>query len=264
MISEKFEEQVFFTTTRITIQTDFEKDVSVGTGFLFNVQLDDIEGKYVTLLISNKHVFSNPFERITFNFNRKNSEGFPDFGNVFNFTKKDFSDIYFEHPDKEVDLACINATIITFPEHNIYYRNIAPNMLSDFTEDLLVPGLDVWFVGYPENRFDSSNNLPLMRRGYIASHPKVDFNSKKILVIDAQVFPGSSGSPVFAPIGGNYKLIGVVSATMIKHGQLQTIPTLQSNIGVQQILGLGLVIKATAIRELIEFAVSKIKENIKI
>lgn len=264
MISNKFEEQIFFTTTRITIPSEVGNGAAIGTGFLFNAPLNDEQGRLVTLLISNKHVFVNPLGKIAFNFNRKNAEGDPDFGNVHTFLGDDFSAIYTEHPDPSIDLACINASSITQPEHNVFYKNVTPEMLSDFNEELLFPGLDVWFVGYPENRFDVTNNLPLLRRGYIASYPKVDFNSRKLFVIDAQVFQGSSGSPVFAPIGGQYKLIGIVTETMIKHGKLQAIPTLHANVGVQQILGLGLVIKATALKELIELAVDKVKASLKI
>mgnify|MGYP003291781313 CR=1 FL=1 len=46
-------------------------------------------------------------------------------------------------------------------------------------------------------RYDKKNNLPLVRTGTIASHPRKDFNGLPQFVIDAQVFPGSSGSPVF-------------------------------------------------------------------
>jgi hypothetical protein len=59
-------------------------------------------------------------------------------------------------------------------------------------------------------------------------------------------------------------LIGVVSATMIKHGQLQTIPTLQNGLGVQQILGLGIVIKSTTIVELITEVKRKYFESLPI
>lgn len=86
--------------------------------------------------------------------------------------------------------------------------------------------------------------------------PKVDFNNKKEFVIDAQVFPGSSGSPVYAAIDNSYRMIGVVSHTMIKYGQVQTFPT-ASSYGVQQILGLGIVIKSTRLRELLQFTVNK-------
>ena len=258
----KFEEQVFFTTTRISIPNEDGKTSSIGTGFLINAPLHDSQNRSVTLLISNKHVFVNPSKNINFNFNKKNGDGTPDYGNIHTFTAKDFSAIYTEHPDKDIDLACINASDITQPEHNVYFKNLTTEFLSDFNEDLLFPGLDVWFVGYPDNRFDVGNNLPLLRRGYISSIPKLNFNKRKQFVIDAQVFQGSSGSPVFAPINGQFKLLGVVTETMIKHGQLQAIPALQNSLGVQQILGLGIVIKSTSVKELIDVAVEKIKKNL--
>lgn len=262
MEMNKFEEQVFFTTTRITIPSEDGITSSIGTGFILIVPLGDKNNSSVTLLISNKHVFQNPKGNIVFNFNKKKEDGSPDFGNLHTFTAKDFSAIYTEHPDKEIDLACINASDITRTEHNIYFRNLTLDFLSDFSEEFLYPGLDIWFVGYPDNRFDAANNLPLLRRGYISSIPKLNFNSKKQFVIDAQVFQGSSGSPVFAPIDGQFKLIGVVTETMIKHGQLQAIPALQTTLGVQQILGLGIVIKSTSLKELIDVAIQKINDNL--
>lgn len=257
-VNERFEEQVFFTTTRINIPQANGKGTSIGTGFLFKAPLKDGTNRTVTLLISNKHVFQNPTGAISFNFNKKDNESNPDLGNLFTFTGNDFSGIYTEHPNPNIDLACINASAITNIEHNVYYRTIEPEMISDFSEPNFVPGLDVWFIGYPANRFDVTNNLPLLRKGYVASIPKVNFNSKDQLVIDAQVFQGSSGSPVFTVIDGKFKLIGVVTETMIRHGALQTIPALNTGLGVSQTLGLGIVLKSTLLNELIDAAVGKI------
>lgn len=153
-------------------------------------------------------------------------------------------------------MACINISTLIDQYPLIYYKHNPVEILSDFENDKLYPGLEVLFVGYPDNRYDTHNNLPLLRKGYIASMPKVDFNNKKEFVIDAQVFPGSSGSPVYAAIDNSYRMIGVVSHTMIKYGQVQTFPT-ASSYGVQQILGLGIVIKSTRLRELLQFTVNK-------
>lgn len=105
------------------------------------------------------------------------------------------------------------------------------------------------------------HNLPILRRGYIASIPKVDFNAKGQFVIDAQVFPGSSGSPVFCLIGRKFKLIGIVTETMIKNEILQMVPT-QTAPGFHQFLGLGLVIKGNFVKDLIDHVVDKINQNI--
>jgi hypothetical protein len=214
---EKFQEQVFFSTVRITRPNKTGTGASIGTGFLFRVSLNDKKNRGAILLVSNRHVFADPSNPLILNFNKKKSDSLkPELGKVIPMKGDEFKDIYQGHPDPSVDLACINVSNIDFPENNIFFKSLFPEMLSDFSEVDLLPGLDVWFVGYPENRFDTVNNLPLLRRGYIASIPKIDFNSKKQFVIDAQVFPGSSGSPVFASLGGNFKLIGVVAETMIR------------------------------------------------
>jgi len=260
MITNKFEEQVFFTTTRITIPNKTGDNVSIGTGFLVQMPLDDGTGRNLLLLVSNKHVFVDPGNKIEFIFNKQTETGEPDFGNIQKFTGDDFSSIYTEHPSPEIDLACINASIIGNTESKIYHKAITPELFADFNEDLLIPGLEVLFLGYPDNRYDVHNNLPLLRKGYIASLPKIDFNNKKQFVIDAQVFQGSSGSPVFTTIQGKFRFIGVVTETMIKNGELMTIPTSGVGLGVQQILGLGLVIKGTQVRELVNIALDKVKK----
>ncbi|MCK9430452.1 MAG: serine protease [Candidatus Omnitrophica bacterium] len=256
---EKFQEQVFFSTVRITRPNKTGTGASIGTGFLFRVSLNDKKNRGVVLLVSNRHVFADPSSSLILNFNRKKSDSLkPELGQVIPMKGDEFKDIYQGHPDPSVDLACINVSSIDFPENNVFFKSLFPEMLSDFSEVDLLPGVDVWFVGYPENRFDTVNNLPLLRRGYIASIPKIDFNSKKQFVIDAQVFPGSSGSPVFAALGGNFKLIGVVAETMIRNEQLQAIPT-GTVLGVEQILGLGIVIKSSLVKELIDYAAEQIR-----
>ena len=93
-------------------------------------------------------------------------------------------------------------------------------------------GSDVIFVGYPTGYYDVANNLPLLRRGVIASVPNVDFNGKGEIVIDAQIFPGSSGSPVFVAQGNRYLLLGVVSDAVTIDSELRILPTNIPQVGV--------------------------------
>ena len=138
------------------------------------------------------------------------------------------------------------------------------NMLADFSEPQLTVTQYVYFIGYPDNRYDKKNNLPLVRMGMIASHPKYDYNGEPIFIIDAQVFPGSSGSPVLIDLTyenlkngqlvigqRNFKLLGIVSQTMVRNNKLQTIQT-ATDFVTQEILGLGIVFKSTLIKELID------------
>jgi hypothetical protein len=91
--------------------------------------------------------------------------------------------------------------------------------------------------------------------------PTIDFNNEPQFLIDAQVFPGSSGSPVFVTLGTNYSFLGVVSRVMIKDEQIQTIDTAGVST-VQQVLGLGIVFKATQVRELVDIVVEQIAKKL--
>jgi hypothetical protein len=252
---DSFIEQVFFSTIRITTPSRPGQGESIGTGFIFRVPVGD-KGKTLYLLISNKHVFRNPSGPINLSFHQAmsdDSDSGPDIGQVITIADNRFDDVYVPHPDPSVDLACINIVFAFNQNHMIYCKNIHPDVIASFMEDDLLPGSDVWFVGYPENRFDTVHNLPLLRKGCIASIPTVDFNDAKEFVIDAQVFPGSSGSPVFGILGGKYKLLGVVSQTMLRNNQLQKAPV--NTLFTQEIIGLGLVIKATLVKELVDIVV---------
>ena len=259
MATEYFEHQVCHITARIFVQFQ-NQSTSIGTGFLYIRPIPNHLDRSAILLISNKHVFSDTTGKLQISFNAKLDNGEPDYGNILNFEQDDFSTIYYPHPDADVDLACVN--ISTISSSNVYYKNLHDSFLQTLKYELIPPGTDVIFVGYPENRFDSKNNLPIIRKGSIASLPQIDFNGRPQIVIDAQVFQGSSGSPVFVAAEGQYKLLGVVSETMIRHSQLQTIPTGHPTFAVQQILGLGIVIKQSKVIELIEHTVNSISSSI--
>jgi hypothetical protein len=254
-----FEEQIFFAVVRIVTPNAGGSGDSVGTGFLYVTPLPDFPDRSITLLISNRHVLKNPSGAITLVFHKKDPEveSMPKLGETVIVTDKSYEGVFCAHPDSNVDLACVNISNVTHPEHKVFYKSLTQEMLPSFSEERLVPGVDVYFVGYPENRFDVKHNLPIMRRGFVASIPKVDFNGRSEFLIDAQVFPGSSGSPVFTPLDGQFKLIGVVSQTMIRNAQIQAVPTAQA-YEVQQILGLGIVIKTARVRELVEAAIQKV------
>jgi len=235
---KSFEEQVFFSTVRIvTSNTNGGNGSSIGTGFLYCAPLPSLKDRSVILLISNRHVLNNPSSAISLIFHKKDlaHPDRPDLGKTFSISDKNYTGVYCGHPNSDIDLACINISMITQPEHGIYFKHLNPSLLPTFNEEKLLPGNDIYFVGYPENRFDIQHNLPIMRRGHIASMPKIDFNGRSEFLIDAQVFPGSSGSPVFTAIDGQVKLLGVISQTMIKNAQLQAVPVVHT-LAIQQVL----------------------------
>ena len=118
------------------------------------------------------------------------------------------------------------------------------------------------FVGFPNGMFDEKHYLPIFRRGYVATSPDLDFNGAPLFLIDASVFPGSSGSPVFTVgdslIGGTpaLKFLGIIAAvyTQPTDGRItwRTAPTNQVPVPeLDQMIDLGVVYKARCVRETI-------------
>lgn len=256
-----FQEQVFFSTVRITIPSDTGKGASIGTGFLYQVSISS--EKRCIFLVSNRHVYGDPSKRIQLVFHRRDNADptRPNLGETVSFSDAKFDTVFTGHPDPAVDLACINISGIGHNDPPIFYKGLSDELIPDFNHERLLAGNDVWFVGYPANRFDTAHNLPVLRRGFIASIPKVDFEGQAAFLIDAQVFPGSSGSPVFTQLGGRFNLVGIVSQTMIKNERLQAIPTAES-LGVQQVIGLGIVLKASLLKPLFDTATREIRARL--
>ena len=254
MTQISFEHEIAYIAARINIEVPNERP-SVGTGFFYRAPLDDGTNRSITLLISNKHVFRNPRGNLLINLNRKKEDGTPDFGNIKSFHQTGFEHRYFPHPNPEVDLACINVSSITHTD--AHFHGLHDSFLASIDYEKVAPGSDVIFVGYPVGLYDPVNNLPLIRRGSIASMPNIDFNGKGQIVIDAQIFPGSSGSPVFVAWDNRYSLLGVISDTMIRDSKLQILQAHTPQLGVEEILGLGIIVKQRHVRELIDYTVEE-------
>lgn len=254
MAQTSFRHEIAYIAARINVEVPNERP-STGTGFFYLASLNDEADTLITLLISNKHVFRNPKGRLIISLNRRKADGTPEFGNIRTFDWIEFEGGYFPHPDPDVDLACVNVSHFTHTD--AYVHVLHDKFLNPIDYEKIAPGSDVIFVGYPEGLYDPVNNLPLIRKGSIASMPNVDFNGKGQIIIDAQIFPGSSGSPVFVAWDNKYSLLGVVSDTMIRDSQLEILQTNMPPVGVKQILGLGIVVKQRHVQELIDYTIKE-------
>lgn len=109
------------------------------------------------------------------------------------------------HPNPAVDLATMPFGPILKAHANagirVCYRQYGPqHMASDRDLANLDVADDVVFIGYPKGKLDDATGLPIARRGSIATPSDLDFNGEPQFLIDASVFGGSSGSPVWAYI----------------------------------------------------------------
>lgn len=256
----RFEEQIFFNTVLIENLSDGE----MGTGFLLVKPVDDKLNKI--LLFSNKHVFFGQKDKDKPKVSKKLSFTLHKLGpdNKFSLGLTDKFQVelnrgqegFFEESDPDIDVACINISEAFNLSHiKPYAKAIEVNRFMDFDYNEFVCGEKIVFIGYPKGFFDSKNFLPVMRSGTIASIPQVDFNGKPQILIDAQVFPDSSGSPVFKLHNGNYKFVGIISEA-IASGQ-DYIDLKKSNHKYEtkdkfpvQFIGLGILFKKETIQKL--------------
>ena len=256
------QEQLLYTTLRIECFDDNKRLESIGTGFLLSRPVG-VNDEYKMYLVSNKHVLVGPdIIQLTFTLMK---DGNPELGNTAKIPITNVRANVVQHPDPNVDVAVLECTgVFLLIQNRLYVKAVRYEMLSDFNEPELNVAENVLFVGYPNNRYDVVNNLPLIRQGLIASHPKYDFNGQPVFIIDAQVFPGSSGSPVYIDLTvenmkngvisvgeKKLKLLGIVSRTMIRQNKLISIPV-GTAYGAEEVIGLGIVFKATVIKELID------------
>lgn len=255
------QEQLLYTTLKIECFDANKRLYSIGTGFLLSRPVG--ENAIKMYLVSNKHVLVGP-DSIALTFTLM-KDGNPELRNNATIPISDVKGNVVEHPDPEVDVAVLECTgLFLMIQNRLFVKAVPYDMLSDFHEPELNVAENVLFVGYPNNRYDVVNNLPLVRQGMIASHPKYDYNGYPIFIIDAQVFPGSSGSPVYIDLTvenmkngviavgeKKLKLLGIVSQTMIRQNKLTPVPV-GTEYQAEEVIGLGIVFKATVIKELID------------
>jgi V8-like Glu-specific endopeptidase len=268
---KSFIEQILFSTLKIELLNNNDELQSIGTGFLLKADFPQEPSRSLILLISNRHVLDTS-ERFNITFHqRKADSNLPELGQTLSFRTANYREVLFLHPNPKIDLACVNiSSVIVELGSKIYHKVLDRTLFANFNEPELDAGQRVIFIGYPENRYDQKHNLPVLRSGVTASHPKLNYNGEEQFLIDAQVFPGSSGSPVFLNMkeaqynmgqiilgsGLPYLFVGVVSATMIRNNIVSPLPTKQLGIS-EEVIGLGLVFKATALNVLIDLALNQ-------
>jgi len=265
-------EQLFFTTVRIdTITPTDEK--GAGTGFFFSYKFNETQYPFI---VTNKHVVMGMKEgRFSF---LKGKDELPTLGDGFNLAigAEDWQKMWFGHPDQSIDIAiCPFLPLAEFvkKQHGaeLFCRYVEAAMIPTAEQlkelDALEP---VTFIGYPNGIWDSKNLLPVARRGTTATPIEVDFEGTPRFLIDASVFGGSSGSPVFilnhgswAPknggltIGSRLYFVGVIAAVYFRTHLNQIIavpiPTQVRPMAQQQeMIDLGIVFKANTVVETVK------------
>lgn len=268
---ESLAENLFFTTVRIDTAAPNGGKGS-GTGFLFAHRVGD--SKFVPFVVTNKHVV-NGMQGGWLTFHQRRGDE-PNLGAGFRLEIGNWANSWFGHPMPDIDIAAIpfaplEAHIKRSYGIDLFYRFIDSGMLPTQEQEELFDAIEsVTFVGYPNGIWDSKNLLPVARRGTTASPLAVDFEGTPRFVIDASVFGGSSGSPVFlinqgmitdkrgnSTLGSRALFVGVVAAVFFRMhlNQIIAVPIPTQTLPMaeqQEMLDLGIVFKARTVVETIE------------
>lgn len=271
-------DQLLFSTIRIEIITE-KGEIGVGTGCLIHEKIDDT--REAIFLVTNKHVIENAKTGKIFFLREENNN--PVLGTKVDVFIKNFKDMWIIH--KEADLAILPLAGILQElkkqkNFDAYFRCLSLDSIPTDEQSQDLDSLEeVIFIGYPIGLYDTKNLLPIIRRGITATPFFIDYEGDKKFLIDASVFPGSSGSPVFIYNRGIYLdkkvnmyigrsrilFCGIVSETYYENkvGEIKNIkiPIHEKTvIYSRQIINLGVVVKSSLIKEFIkEFLKNAIK-----
>ncbi|PUE35516.1 serine protease [Limnohabitans sp. Hippo4] len=265
-------EQLFFTTTRIdTVAPDGTS--GSGTGFFFQYVVDEITYPFI---VTNKHVVMGMRNgSLTF---LKQKDGRPELGNGFTLQvgADDWAKMWFGHREPDVDIvisafAPMQQYIKDHHGIDLFFRSVDKAIVPTQQQiDELDAVEDVTFIGYPNGVWDAKNLLPVARRGTTATPIAVDFENTPRFLIDASVFGGSSGSPVFVLNQGSWAakngglvagsrliFIGVVAAVFYRTHLNQIVPVpiptqVRPMAEQQEMIDLGIVFKARTVVETVE------------
>jgi len=141
--------------------------------------------------------------------------------------------LWLQHPNYS-STGC-DVVLVPLDKTTLHQQNLLSFRASQIThfgseiinKEQVNPFGEVAIVGYPLGFHDMANNLPIYRRASIASSYGVEFNGKPYFLVDANLHPGTSGSPVvsthhtlFRRDGGreSYCLFGINSAQHVVDG----------------------------------------------
>lgn len=263
IVDDRLGRNLLFTTALIRVTGPYGS--GSGTGFFYDASVGSRANESIPVLVTNRHVVehasSGDFQMI-----REGQPGQPQLGSAVKiaFTAEDWT----LHPDPEIDVAvvAIGGVLNDLRERDqaVFMRQITHQLLPtpDVIDDLDVME-PVVFVGYPSGLHDTKNLTPIIRRGTTATPVQLDHGGKPEFLIDASVFPGSSGSPVFLVQEGSYRegdhyvlsgglrvlFLGIVAAVHKRTVSGQLIVATSLNVEVDELIDLGVVYKWSAIDE---------------
>lgn len=244
--------------------------MGVGTGFFYNYGVSNQPSVAIPVIVTCKHVIEGSNVGIL-DFALAKTNSFDTLQPHFEVVIQNFESRWIKDPDPSIDVAVMPIADILTQLNNAgkipEYFPFDDGAIITSNELINIGAFQsVKFIGYPIGISDEVNNLPVARQGITATDLSIDYEGKKEFLIDAAVFPGSSGSPVLIADEGGHasganwnmgsfiRLIGIVDQydTVDQSGHIvvRQVPTdLETNMVTAIPVNLGVIIKAEVIND---------------
>jgi len=234
------------------------------TGFIYGHQTDESGKSILLYLVTNRHVFEG-MDELTVRFNR--TAGSDPKCYDLPLKKSDGSTLWTAHRDSNCDVAVVPIRAQLLIDDGIDYKwfdgRSQEQVLSiEKARSIQISeGDGVFVLGFPLGVVGKERNYTIVRQGTIARiQDWLEGNSREIL-IDALVFPGNSGGPVFikpelAGIEGTKAnktsyLLGMVSKYLLYEDIAVSPQTGLPRVVFQENSGLAVVVPIDVIQETI-------------
>jgi len=188
----------------VAIGLDTDKDNKwFATGFFYGYLreiLDDNKGSYSIYLVTNKHVIKNAIDsghsEILIKLNPKDGGSAKEY--PLSLYDHDGTYSFVDHPDKYVDIAILPFDYVNFIKE--IDASYIPSNQALSTEDLkgkVGEGDSIFVLGFPMGNVCIKRNTAIVRGGCIARISDLLLKENNEFLLDALIFPGNSGGPVF-------------------------------------------------------------------
>ena len=150
------------------------------------------------------------------------------------------------------------ADFVALPLTQLIDIELFPCPITEQSPHIVVgPAEPVSVIGFPFG--NSARGFPIWATGFVASDPDINYDDLPILLVDCRTRQGQSGSPVVA-----FRSAGLIkysdgSSIAMSNGQARFMGIYSGRMNVES--DIGIVWKASAIRELVALAEGKYRPN---
>jgi len=202
-----FEDKLYTVTTLINV--NINKFEGRGTGFFYTQTPDSINllKKPKIWLISNRHIlfphnkYPDSISLLLRKIKVKNTDAVKwDTTKIYNSYLNENTKFF---KNANIDVAALDVSEYikqsTFTHSKFDVFSLNKLNLIDSTDSYQPEvGDDILSIGYPKAYYDSFNKFPTVKSGIIASRYGSNYGGKPYFIIDAKLFPGSSGSLIIS------------------------------------------------------------------